>query len=132
MDFLTKDQILNANDVEERIVDVTEWGGKVLVRGLTGVQRDAFEKSCIEGKGKNREVNVINARAKLVAMAIVDPKTKEPMFTQKDVEALGKKSAKAINRVYEVATELSGIGEEEIEELTKNSESVPSDSSTSS
>jgi hypothetical protein len=130
MEFLTKEQILGASDLEEKEVEVPEWGGKVLVRGLTGRQRDIFEKSLITGKGKNRDVNIENARAKLLTLCLVDPKTKAPIFTQSDIEALGKKSAKALNRVYDVATDLSGIGEEEIEELTKNSESIPSDSST--
>ena len=131
MDFLTKEQILGASDIEEKEVEVLEWGGKVLVRGLTGKGRDAFEKSLLVGKGKNRDVNIENARAKLLALCIVDPKTKEPMFIQAEVEALGRKSAKALNRVYDVATDLSGIGEEEIEELTKNLEGIPEDTSTS-
>ena len=120
MDFLTKEQILHAQDIEEKEVPVPEWGGKVLVRGLTGKQRDIFEKSLIEGKGKDRQVNLENARAKLVSLTVVDPKTKKPLFSQKDVELLGEKSGRAINRVYDVASELSGIGEAEIEELTKN------------
>lgn len=125
--FLTREQILGAADLEERIVEVPEWGGDVLVRGITGAERDLFEKSCIEMKGKNREFNTANFRAKLVALSIVDPDTKKPMFTQVDINALGKKSAKALNRVYDVATELSGFGDEEVEELTKNSESIPND-----
>jgi hypothetical protein len=129
--YLSRDQILAVQDLEEKVVDVPEWGGQVLVRGLTGAQRDAYEKSMLEGKGKNREINMVNARAKLVAASIVGEDGK-PLFSQNDVEALGKKSSKALNRIFEVATEISGIGEEELEELTKNSESVPSDSSTSS
>jgi len=130
VEFLTKDQILGASDIEEKVVEVPEWGGKVLVRGLTGVQRDAYEKSCLEGKGKNRDINMINARAKLVALTVVDPKSKAPVFSMLDVKALGGKSAKALNRIWEVASELSGIGEEDVEELTKNSESVPEDTYT--
>ena len=45
------------------------------------------------------------------------------MFTDRDVERLGKKSALALDRIYEVAQRLNGIGKKEIDELTKNSES---------
>jgi hypothetical protein len=131
MAFLTKQEILSASAIAEQVVLVPEWGGEVLVRGLTGKQRDAFEKSLIVGKGKSREVNIENARAKLLAFCIIDPETKKPLFSHGEIEALGNKSGKALNRVYDVATELSGIGEEEIEELTKNSEGTPEDTSIS-
>jgi hypothetical protein len=132
MAFLTKQEILSALDIEEKTVSVPEWGGDVLVRGLTGKQRDAFEKSLLTGKGKNREVNTDNARAKLLTLCVIDPETKKPLFSQGEIEALGNKSGRALSRVYDVATELSGIGEEEIEELTKNSEGIPEDTSISS
>ena len=128
--LLTRDQILKAEDIEEKYVEVPEWGGKVLVRGLTGKERDAYEKSLVEGKGKNKQINMDNARAKLVAITVVD-ENRKPIFTKDDIEALGKKSGRALSRVWVAATELSGIGEEELEELTKNSESIPEDSSAS-
>jgi hypothetical protein len=47
------------------------------------------------------------------------------------VEALGKKSAAALNRVFEVAQRLSGITDDDVEELAKNSVGGPSDGSIS-
>ena len=44
---LTKDQILEANDLQSESVTVPEWGGDVLVRTMTGADRDAFEASMI-------------------------------------------------------------------------------------
>ena len=38
--ILNREQILAANDVKTRIVDVPEWGGSVIVRGLTSLERD--------------------------------------------------------------------------------------------
>lgn len=127
-EYLTKEAILAADDVQFEDVDVPEWGGKVRVRSLAGIERDALEASMIEGKGKNANVNLANLRAKLVARSIVDEDGKR-VFEDQDIAALGRKSAAALNRVYEVAQRLSGITQEDVDELTKNSEAAPSEGS---
>jgi hypothetical protein len=120
--FLTKEQILAAADLPEEVVDVPEWGGKVLIRGMTGAERDAFEESVMVTRGNNRELNLRNFRAKLVARSIVDPATKERMFTDNEIAELGKKSARALQRVFEAALRLNGMTAESVEELTKSTE----------
>lgn len=115
---LSAADILNANDEVIEKVDVPEWGGHVYVRSLTGHERDAFEESIIEGRGKNRNVNMRNLRAKLVAAATVDS-NKKRLFDAAQVDALGKKNSRALDRVFEKAQELSGLRDEDVEELTK-------------
>lgn len=123
MDFLTRDQILQAVDIQTEEVEVPEWGGKVLVRGLTGTERDALEAGMLEIKNRgNQRVNLTNMRAKLVSMSIIDQNGKR-LFKDRDIEALGAKSALALNRVFDVAQRLAAMTEEDVEELTKNSES---------
>lgn len=129
--YLTKEAILQANDIQREEVNVPEWGGVVLVRGLTGKERDLLEASMIKGKGKNTSVNLENLRAKVVARSIVD-ESNNRIFGDADIPALAQKSAAALNRVYAVAQRLSGITEEDVDELTKNSETVQSEDSGSS
>lgn len=126
--YLSRDAILAADDVQFEDVEVPEWGGKVRVKSLTGKERDALESSMIVGKGKNANVNLNNLRAKLVARSVVDEDGKR-IFTDDDIAALGAKSAAALTRVYEVAQRLSGITQEDVDELTKNSETAPSEDS---
>ena len=45
MTILTKDQILNAKDSVVEKVTISEWGGDVNVKSLTGKERDQFEES---------------------------------------------------------------------------------------
>lgn len=123
--YLSRDAILAVDDVQFEDVDVPEWGGKVRVKSLTGRERDALESSMIVGKGKNANVNLNNLRAKLVARSVVDEDGKR-LFNDDDIAALGAKSAAALTRVYEAAQRLSGITEEDVDELTKNSETAPS------
>lgn len=122
MEFLSKDQILQVSDLPEEEVDVPEWGGKVLIRGLTGAERDAFEESVMVTRGNSRELNLRNFRAKLVARSIVDPNTKERMFSDTEIHLLGQKSARALQRVFEAALRLNGMTEQSVNELTKSAE----------
>lgn len=121
MAILTREQILSADDITKEVVEVPAWGGEVIVKSLTGKERDQFEASMVTGKGKNVQANLVNARAKLVALSLVNEDGKR-LFNQGDIEALGAKSADALNKVFEVARRLSGLSEEDIKELTENLE----------
>ncbi len=130
MALLTRDAILQAQDLPRVLVPVPEWGGELYVRALTGAERDAFEQSIVEQKGKNMKMNLRNIRAKLVALTAVDEEGHR-LFSDDDARWLGNKSAAALDRVFEVAQRLSGLRPEDVEELAKNSESDQSDDSTS-
>jgi hypothetical protein len=128
--LLTKEQILAIDDVQVRDVEVPEWGGVVRVRGLTGTQRDAFESEVVVLNGSNTQRNLRNIRARLVAITAVDDKGAR-LFTHKDVDALGAKSARALDRVFSAASELSGLSAADVEELAENFADGQSDGSIS-
>jgi len=115
--FLTREQILSAEDIKTEEVEVPEWGGTVLVKGMNGKERDAFEMSFLDGSRATTE----NIRAKLVSLTIIDPETNKQLFTVADIDALGQKSAKALDRIFEIAQRLSKIGANDVEEMAKNS-----------
>jgi hypothetical protein len=117
--MLTRDKILQANDIVTEEVMIPEWGDSVLVRGLTGLERDKFEESVLEQRGKVTRVKLQNARARLVMLSTVDAEGKQ-LFGVEDVAALGQKNAAALDRIYDVAARLSGITDEDMEELAKN------------
>jgi hypothetical protein len=129
--YLSKDAILAAEDLETRDVPVPEWGGTVRLKALSGRERDAYEASCMQDRGKQGMVrNLLNVRAKLVARAIVDDKG-ERVFADTDANALGQKSAAALDRLFEIAAEMSRLSEDDMEELAGNSEAAPSGDSPS-
>jgi len=117
--YLNRDEILKLNDLPVEEVYVPEWDAWVRVRGLTGAERDAFEQSIVETRGKNTRMNLRNIRAKLVALCVVDEQGNR-LFSDEDAELLGRKSAAALNRVFEVAQRLSGLRPEDVEELAGN------------
>ncbi len=116
---LTRDLILAAPDIRTEEVNVEEWGGSVLVRGLTGAERDAYEATVVTLRGKRRELNLANVRAKLCALCIVDD-AGQRLFSDADIAKLGEKSGAALQRVFKVAQQLSGLSDEDVEELSKN------------
>jgi hypothetical protein len=128
--FGTRDQILSADDLPVREIEVPEWGFWVRVKTLTGEERDAFEAAIVKRNGRNVTQNLANIRARLVANTVVD-EAGARLFKFSDIEALGKKSALALDRVFGVASELSGLNPEDVEELAKNSASDQSDDSIS-
>jgi hypothetical protein len=130
MAFLSRADILKATATPREVVAVPALGGDVIVRGMTGVERDAFEASCFEGKGKRRDFNMRNLRAKLVAYCVVDD-AGHRLFTDEDVIALGQVRADVIDRLFGVAQRLSGMKDEDVDELGLGSGS-PTASGTSS
>ena len=50
--MLTREQILQSDDLPCETVPVPEWGGEVQVRTMTGTDRDAFEASLIGKEGR--------------------------------------------------------------------------------
>ncbi len=107
--MLTREQILQCDDLPRETVQVPEWGGEVLVRTMTGTDRDTFEASLIGKEGR-----LENVRARLVSLALCDVEGHR-LLSDADVSVLGGKSAKALDRVFAVAQRLNGIGSDQVE-----------------
>jgi hypothetical protein len=118
--LLTRDLILAAMDLPTKDVEVPEWGGTVRVRAMTGAERDLFETTLVADKGEDRKTKFINLRARFCSLVVVGEDSRTPLFTEKDMEALGKKSARALNRVFEAGRELSGFSDKDVKELEGN------------
>src|SRR3990167_9168237 len=128
MAYLTRDDVLSANDLPTKEVKVPEWGGIVLVRGLSGAEKDRLEASMLRQKGNEISLSINNVRAKLVSMSVIDESGKL-VFSEKDVHALGKKSSLALDRVYDVCQRLSGLSAKDVKEIALNLVQTPNDDS---
>jgi hypothetical protein len=117
---LSREQILAADDIAKEPVQVPEWGDDVvIVKGMTGTERDEFEQSM----RRNGELDLRNARAKMLVRVIVNEGGNR-IFTDADAPSLGKKSGAILGRLYETAAKLSGLGEEEEAEIEGNSDAA--------
>ncbi len=116
MALLSKQDILDSKDSKTITVSVPEWDGDVKLITLTAFERDKYESSLI---GANNGHNLINARAKLASICMVDEDNKK-VFTEKDILKLGQKSSKALDRIYWAAIKLNKTSPDAMEEEAKN------------
>lgn len=114
-ELLSKSDILKRNDYEERTIHIPEWGGNVLVRSLTARQQGVIQKLLME-----RQFEEVKART--AAYAVIDPETGKRMF--QDYKELMDRGGKPMTRIFDVVSDMSGIGEDEdttVEDLKENS-----------
>lgn len=109
MAILTRDMILASDDLPREHVAVPEWGGDVLVRGMTTRERGEL----IGG----RDTATVDAR--LVMRCVIDEQGKA-LFSEADISALAERSAVAMARVAVVAWRLSGLSADSVESAEKN------------
>lgn len=128
MNFLSREQILAASDRVYRDVQVPEWiptdGSKaVMVRiaGLSAKAAATFSSKLVnvDGKGQVTELKMDNFLAELLSQTIVNEQL-EPIFSDADIEALGKKSAAVMKRLGDIAMELSGLNDQALKDAAKN------------
>ena len=125
-------EILEIDDIVFEEVDVPEWGGKLLVRSLSGAERDAYELSIVVIKGTKTSLDMSNMRARLVSMSVIDDKkTRKRVFSDRDVTKLGNKSGKALDRVFTACQKISGLESDSLQGALENLALTPSEGSTS-
>ena len=115
--MLNREQILKVKDIKTEVVPVPEWNGEVTVKMMTATERDEYEASIYNSDEKTTDLT--NIRAKLCVKTIVDEKG-DLMFCEKDIIILGKKSAAALDRIFDVASKLSKISKKDQAEIVKN------------
>jgi hypothetical protein len=118
-ELLTRAQILAVEDLGSQVVPVPEWGGSVLVRGLTGRERDLFEASIVRMRGGGVSASLENVRARLVSMTVIDEDGCR-LFDDRDVRALGEKSGAVLDRLFDVARRLSGMTEDDVNAIVED------------
>jgi len=116
--YLTKEDILNCDDLKMESVKVKEWGGTIFVKELNVKERIEFEASI-----KDKD-DTMKAMLTMLSISICD-KDGNRLFEASDIELLYKKNVKVILKLFRIANKLSALNVESEEELRKNSESIP-------
>ena len=96
---LSAAEIISKFDRKPRKVEVPEWGGHVSVAEISAADAERFFS-------KEKEYHM----ADFLAMCLVDDDGNR-LFTDEQISDLGKKSAKVIRRLVEVAQEVNGYSE---------------------
>ena len=118
--MLTRESILAAQDLKTESVAVPEWGGEVMIRVLSGAQRDrldAFLARTLDKDGKLKDPT--GMRTLVCVLACCDAQG-AALFKPEDVDALKAKSSAALDRVFKAAAKLNGLGDAGIEDAREN------------
>ena len=106
---LSKVSILAAVTRMEREEPSDEFGGALLLHELTRAEYRAIARAADMGDGK---INVDQWNGGIFAAGVIDPETKEPMFTIDEILAWPQRAVlwDEITRVATVILDLSAVG----------------------
>ena len=119
---MSRADILGAQDIEYEDIDLSDipgWG-TVRIRDLNAAERDRLEAGLVREvktkRGVRREVKFDNVRAAFCAAAICD-ENMQSIFFHEDVLALGTKSARALDRIFERVQVRNGLSDKDVDAL---------------
>ena len=131
--FLTRAMLdARAGDLPTEKVDIPGWG-TAIVRGLSAAERDAYEADVVimrrTRSGRMEEGrDYHNIRAKLVVRCLVDPDG-NLLYKPNEYDVLGTLPAAVVDPLWEAATRLSGMTDEDVQELVEDFGETPTSSS---
>jgi hypothetical protein len=131
--MLTRETILKTDDRRIEPVKLPEWGGELFVRNLSGTELSDWQDLCAS-RTDPKTKKVTNSRGLKGALLVAAACDADgaPVFQEGDAEWLEGKNAAPLNRVWDKACEMSGIGGDEKKKLEKNSDDDPTGDSGSS
>lgn len=100
-------------DIPRKAVEIPEWGETVYVRGMTAGERDWFDRAARAEGGAG------SLRAGLVCRCVVD-ENGERLFEPSDEAAIAELPAQVVEKLALEILRLSGLLQEEKEQLEKN------------
>ena len=117
-----RDEILSSDDLPRESVKCPEWGQTLHVRTLTGAEREEFETVISRATSDKGGLDLRGLKIKLVLLTLCD-EDGELLFDSTDQLVLNAKSSMVIDRIFQVSQRLSGLTNEDAEEMVKNSDS---------
>lgn len=112
------EEVLALDDRKVEEVPVAEWGGTVVrLMEMSAADRDDWELDRFNIVKSGARVR--NVRAGLVARCWVD-KNGERVVPDDRISELGKKSAKVLDRLFDVCQRLNALTAGEVKEVEKN------------
>ena len=124
---MNREQLLaaaKAATIERRALTIPALGNEpVYVRGMSGKERDEFENDLRFRKGRRTgQADLRNFRARLAVKVITDEQGKR-LLQDEDAAVFGELPAGVLDQIIAACTELSGMSDEEVEQMGNGSAS---------
>jgi hypothetical protein len=114
--MLSVEEILAAPDIQEKVVEVPEWGGAVKIKSFTKARQIQLRSEAVV----NGEVDSERMELLMFIEGVVEPK-----FTTQHLDLLKNKAATAMDRVLGAILELGGLTPERQAELERDFRQEP-------
>jgi hypothetical protein len=101
-----RNKIASIKDIKEEKLHVPEWDVELLIKALTGAERNKILNAAVNKDGK---ADMDKMYPDLIIAACYDPETGERVFEPTDREMLLNKSSSAIERIAQKVIQLSGM-----------------------
>lgn len=112
------------------LVDVPEWGGKIMVRPMTVIEQEHFWDILDDAK---KGITAPAGKRGSVVLSVAMTEGGQPFFTTEDAEWIGSKAdPNIIDRIYNAIQRLSGATAKEQADIEKKRETTTNSSSTGS
>lgn len=121
--FITREQMLAKAKRRYMEIEIPNFG-KVRIRSLTERERSNFEADIQGNKGEYKRAKIVQARRRLIALTVVDDSGNLLLNQPDDVKTLEEQDGAITDAIFAQAMIHCGLGENDIEVLVKNSESV--------
>jgi hypothetical protein len=115
--ILSAAEIFAAQDIEERTVDVPQWGGAVRIRTFSKRQAAEMTKRATQ---KDRHTGKESVDKDILEALLFTEGIIEPKFEVADYEQLQDKSAVAISTVLKAIMDASGLSDSAVSEAGKS------------
>ena len=105
-----REKILQASDIESIPMHVDEWDTDILISTFTLEQRATLLNLLHAMPDDN--VDFKSLYPLVIVYGVRHPKSREPLFTEDDSDALGKKNGTVIERIGLAILEHNGLGKD--------------------
>ncbi len=121
-----RDKIATADDTRRQQVPCPEWGVTLEVRSITNRQKADWEVRCATVRKGKTKVDPHRLKADLIVTTCYDPFDGSRVFTYDDIPMLAERNAAVLERLFDVACDLTGITQrDEGDILGKSDEATP-------
>ena len=128
MALLSREQILEAKDIQTKVISVPEWGGDIMIKQLSAKEYNDITMSMvnirkmaakqISKKNSDNVEDAINESAiknqkiLLIVKSVVDENMK-PLFTEADMELLYQKNTNVVDKIIAEIEEFNSVSTED-------------------
>ncbi len=130
MALLNRNQILEAKDIQTKVIFVPEWQGEIMIKQLSAkeyndifmnminIRKMAAKQLSKKNADENledtiNELAIKNQKILIIIKSVVD-ENMNPLFTEADIELLYQKNTNVINRVIEEIEEFNAVSSEDV------------------